>query len=93
MQREKRVAKTFKREWKKLEDVNCDGYIRDSLIIQLLQCLQNKIESQEQIDAFLKRARFGCLRSYQHHSVFFMHVRVCAWTLHSDGFSIFTYPR
>ena len=39
------------------------------------------IESPEQIDAFLKRARFGCLRIYQHHSVFFMHVRACAWTL------------
>ncbi len=50
------------------------------------------IESPEQIDAFLKRARFGCLRIYQHHSVFFMHVRACAWTLPSDGFSIFTYP-
>ncbi|MCK4434962.1 hypothetical protein KAU92_05675 [Candidatus Bathyarchaeota archaeon] len=42
MQREKRVAKTIKREWKKLEDVNYDDYIRDSLIIQPLQCLQNK---------------------------------------------------
>ncbi len=37
------------------------------------------------------RAWFGCLRMYQHDSISFVLISRCR-TLHSDGFSIFTYP-